>query len=394
MTSIQPAGLTDRGSLWKDDAVVFPYVLEDARVELSLLHEWSTQQQQTNTTTKGARVLIPCSSGDTAIALAASPHTSHIDAVDINIGQVHCAHLKRAAFIHFTDIKQFISFFANPFNIPVADDDTQAFRKQQLTLLLATLSAATQSYWNESTRYTAFITNGLYSFGFRQKAASNLTNKLDEIGLNPFSSSKPVSLSAENKAIWRQTWSDIVLAHIPSKPGGRYADLLFDTITNNTHGGKDNWFIRSWFGIHTTENPQSLPLYLSLHNSPLLQDKAIDLKTKINFDLFEISSQLTFSSNQGLFYDLIHVSTILDGVDPAFRHTLLTCIVSALSENGIALFRTGPFPVDLNTNERGLREIVGKYLEVDEKSSDEARERESCLIYFDVVVARKKKSNE
>jgi len=239
---------------------------------------------------------------------------------------------------------------------------------------------------------------GLHSFGFRQRDAVSLVPALREVHLHPYEDDN--ALSENNKKLWDQVWGSKLLTKMPKQPGVRIGRLVRESLIK---GDIDNWFVRSFFGRPSLAN---LPIFL-LTQGHYPKNKKDD---KVSFKYAELTETLEAcrknnnnNSNDNddngdgnKYYDFIHVSTILDGIKDGHRHKLLTAITDALSVGGIALFRTGPFEVDLNLNitqnYSPIRELVGKYLTVDHELSDRMKQNERCLIYYDVVFARKIKS--
>jgi len=320
----------------------------------------------------GSNVLMVASGGDTAFALSSMKQVAKLEAVDLNIGQIHCCRLKQAALIHLST-GQFIEFFMNDNNQDTVDSKTEANREKVFKELSASLPKDTVQYWIDKDKYTQLIKGGLHSFGFRQHDCVGLVIKLRDAGLHPFENGLKV-LSEDKKEAWDNVWKNNLLSKMPKQPGVRIGELVRQALLK---GDVDNWFVRSFFG---RPSPNLLPVFLQNH-SFILQNKTYE---KINFEYKELNSALEESASKGIRYDLIHISTVLDGLTPDFRHKLLTSIQNALSATGIALFRSGPFEVGLN-----LRELVSKYLTIDETISNDFKNTEKCLIYFDVVCARK-----
>lgn len=374
----------ERGAIWVQNDINFPYVLEDPNVELEIVEKLIAKKG-------GARCLVPASGGDTVFALANSAHVKEAIGFDLNQGQVHCCRLKEAAYRRFAHcVEDFLRFFHNVNNGESADKTLQAWRLVELTALLSTLPQDTQDYWHE--RQAHVLDQGIYAYGFRQRDCVRLVTALRAVKLHPYENSE--RLTAENREQWNKVWQETVLTKMPGNIGSRVGGIVWEACVSPDKAKTMHWFFRSWLGFPHTASSQ-LPVYLQ---GITAYEASKENQKKVKFVYQELSSLLRQVKEVGdEKYDLIHISTILDGVTPDIRAAILTSAADALAPGGYVLFRSGPFPnpmnsIDPQTKRCAVRGLIGEYFSINHAVSDEMTKKETLGIYYDVVLAQAKKT--
>jgi len=204
------------GALFSTDDINFPFMVEDAAIELAALQIWDAERRQTlgddakSDPLPGARALMIASGGETAFALAAASPSLFDSgrAVDMNAGQYHMCLLKQALFKQFRNSpKDMLTFLQNRTATRDCDVEIKNWRKSVLADVVAGLPPETQAYWLGNVLdtqlagldaeaaaakrkrvagfYEQIIAAGPFSLGFRQQGALALCERLSADHLHP-----------------------------------------------------------------------------------------------------------------------------------------------------------------------------------------------------------------
>jgi S-adenosylmethionine-diacylglycerol 3-amino-3-carboxypropyl transferase len=348
-----------------DSELGYAHTLEDPALELALVEQLAAERG------RPLRVLVVASGGCTPLALLASKAVAHIDAVDLNVAQLHLVELKRCALSRLNTDEQRALFGAGE---EEPDERLSLYHR-----LREALPVDARAWWDareDQVRY------GLGRVGRFERLCQELAAAFVEAGLDPLR--RP--WEALGHPAWRETFAKVFdRSRLASSFGTaavayssqrsmseHYSSRLAEALRRSST--RWNYLMAQLFGVRELAEPPYLndeaqrliraegPERLALHRGPLLGG------------LRQLSSAAPF--------DLIQTSHVTDWLPGPERSALLRGARDALAPGGAVLCRR------LNADDP-LGPLVARHLEVDAAMSASFLEQERSFLYREVVVGRR-----
>jgi S-adenosylmethionine-diacylglycerol 3-amino-3-carboxypropyl transferase len=349
---------------WPGSDLAFAQVREDPAIEARVLAG-----------REGARVLLICSGGCTALSMLALPHVSAIDAVDPNPTQLHLCELKRQAALRLTRPQVHALLGVTP--------ATGEQRWALLERLRAALPPATRACWEARREQVEF---GALQVGRFEELFRDLQRAFKADGLEPLA--RPAAALAD-RAAWRArfervfererlaaTFGRAAVAYSMSRSFGEHFADVFARALERGWEGENPYLRQVWEDRYVVDPraPWGLPDYLREPEALRRRPERLRLHLGRFEELFERLA------GEGR-YDLIQTSNISDWMPLPALEALIDRAARCLAPGGALLMRR------LN-GDHDLQALVAKRLDVVPAECAELLRIDRSFFYSEVVVGR------
>ena len=347
--------------------IAFSQAREDPRIELRVIEQLKERQGHP------LRVLLVASGGCTALSLLASPAVVQIEAVDLNLAQLHLVELRRQALLHLSLDEQLRLIGAD-----LKASETERLRLYERVRLQ--LPDTTQAFWDARQDQIAFGVNrvGRFEQLFRELSSHFATFELDP-------------LRSPTTALQHPRWRDsFETVFERSKLAGTFGEAAVNYSMDRSFGEHfadvfaialqqfvptENYFVTQVWGDCYTSGMDGVPIYLQQPAQTSIHALGTD-RLRLHHGAFaEKMQQLAEFSK----FDLIQFSNISDWMPLSDLHTMLTSAVHSLKPGGALIGRR------LN-GDHHLASVMADHLLVDDSLTTQLLASDRSFFYREVVV--------
>jgi len=361
------------------DDVAFAQVREDPAVEARALDRANPGARGA----AGARALLVCSGGDTALALLGRDDVERVDVVDPNPAQLHLCELKRAAAdaLPRDDLLRLLGVL-------------EAGRDERLALYARVRDAVTpdaRAHWDARPGEVAagVQQRGRFEALFRELAAAFRAAGLDPLARPGEALAWPGWRGAFERVFERErlaaTFGRAAVAYSMERSfGEHFADVFASALRRAIPEGSDppwegeNPFLRQvWEDRYAPDlgGPQALPDWL---REP---GRIASRNSRLHMHLGTFQDALPHLAREGP-YDLVQTSNISDWMPVPALEAMVDEAASALAPGGALVMRR------LN-GDHDLQAIVARRLDVDPDECARLLREDRSFFYREVVIGRR-----
>ncbi|MEM9215443.1 MAG: DUF3419 family protein [Cyanobacteria bacterium P01_F01_bin.150] len=350
--------------------IAFSQVREDPNIELQVIDRLTSAQPHP------LRILMVASGGCTALSVLSRPGVGHIDAVDVNIAQLHLVELRRQALELGLEDQLCLLGGLDSLDVQAAEE----LRLKLYGQLRSRLPDATRQYWDQRPEQIGFGVNqvGRFEQLFRDLAAQFAAVDLHPLDDPQTAVQHPQWRSLFNTVFERsrlvQTFGEAAVNYSMDRSfGDHFADVFAQALTRFTPS--KNYFLTQVWGDRYALGPEGVPLYLQ----PTVQAtiRALDVN-RLELHHGPFTHQLAALAKRYSF-DLIQCSNISDWMPIPELHSMMAQMVTCLAPGGAMIGRR------LN-GDHHLASIMAEHLTVDSTFSQQLLESDRSFFYREVVV--------
>lgn len=307
---------------------------EDVNTELAVLQQIRRAHQ---------RVLMIASAGENVLGLLCQPEVAHVDAVDLNLAQIHLCHLRCAAVQHLSRDEQLTLLGCDPARTGrVGAAERQALYDQ----LRPALPAEARDFWDA--RRADEIAFGVHHVGRNDCLMQDLVAALAEVGITPLQDD-PTSI---DQAQWLDAYVRVLTpAHLQRRFGFPNSAVAMRLAALTPHlaaehlralrqpdAWRNPYLTTAFAGSYATAAGEAgLPRYVQHDGQAALHRLGIGTRLALHHgSALTLMPQL---ATAGGAYDLISLSNIADWMDEAQVRTLVETARTWLRPGGALLLR-------------------------------------------------------
>ncbi|MEZ4662708.1 MAG: DUF3419 family protein [Caldilineaceae bacterium] len=316
--------------------LVYSVQNEDYRSELAVLARLNQGRP--------LRVLMIASAGENALSLLTHEQIASIDAVDLNLAQLHLCELRRTALLHRSRDEQLRLFGVHPV---IGRVDDEAARLALYDGLRPSLPDATRAFWDG--RRLCEIAFGLHHVGRNDKMMHDLQERLKGAGFAPLQRLPGNHELATWQGVYEELGTPAYMQDLFRLPNPAIAQAVAKLAPAIAEGHfhalqqpapERNPYLTTVFAdsYATAAGEEGYPLYLQEKGQALLRHLGVRDRLHLHHgNIIEIMAPLVAQDGP---FDLISLSNIADWMNEAQLCALLQQAAAALRPGGGILART------------------------------------------------------